>query len=91
MKPARTLMATEELVPYEGKVSSQDIYIYQRKVGSLFYIIIITRPDVARVVVKLSEFLQNPLSYHHEVVNHAIIYLYETKTYAIEYFVDIDS
>jgi len=84
-KPARTPMATEELVPYEGKASPQEVYAYQRKVGSLLYATTITRPDAARAASKLSEFLQNPSPHHHGVVDRAITYLYGTRTYAIEY------
>lgn len=33
VKPALTPMGIEELVPYEGKTTAQEIYTYQRKVG----------------------------------------------------------
>jgi hypothetical protein len=56
-KPPVTPMVTEELVPNHEKATPQEIYLYQRKVGSLLYATTITRPDVARTANKLSEFL----------------------------------
>ncbi|KAK9388137.1 hypothetical protein V1515DRAFT_635337 [Lipomyces mesembrius] len=52
-------MTAEALVPYQGKESYQEIYAYQRKLGSLLYATTITRPDAAHAAAKLSEFLQN--------------------------------
>jgi hypothetical protein len=91
VKPARTPMTTEELVPYDGKSSPQDIYAYQRKVGSLLYATTITRPDTARAAAKLSEFLQNPSPHHHRAVDRALTYLNGTKTLAIEYSASTNS
>ena len=78
-------MLTEELIPYDGKASLQEILAYQQKVGSLLYAATITRPDVARTASKLSEFLQNPSPRHLGAVDQAIAYLNDTKTLAIEY------
>jgi len=91
VKPARTPMATEELVLYDGKASPQDIYLYQQKVGSLLYATTITRPDRARAAAKLLEFLQNPSPHHQGAVDRAISYLYSMKTLAIEYSASTDS
>jgi hypothetical protein len=54
-KPPATPMATDT-----EQATAQEIYLYQRKVRSLLYATIITRPDVARTANKLSEFLTNP-------------------------------
>ena len=59
----------------KGEASSQQILLYQRKVGSLLYATTITRPEVARTANKLSEFLMNPSSKHHEAADKAISYL----------------
>ncbi len=40
--------------PVRWKGNPQEIYAYQRKVGSLLYATIITRPDAARTANKLS-------------------------------------
>jgi hypothetical protein len=85
VNPSRIPMPTEELQPYNGQASPQEIYAYQWKVGYLIYATAITRPDVARTASKLSEFLQNPSPRHQGVADQAITYLYGTKTLAIEY------
>ena len=43
MSSRLALIATQELIAYDGKASSQDIYAYQHKVGSLLYATTITR------------------------------------------------
>ena len=50
-------MGVEQLVPYNGKASPQEIYMYQRKVGFFLYAATITRADAAFTAAKLSEFL----------------------------------
>jgi len=59
-KPPATPLVLDELVPSDKQASPQDIYLYQRKVGSLIYATTITRGDAARAANKLSEFLTNP-------------------------------
>jgi hypothetical protein len=78
-------MATDELRPYDGTASKQEISVYQRRVGSLLYATTISRPDAARAANKLSEFLQNPGPVHLEAVNRAIAFLYSTRFRAIQY------
>src|SRR5438034_11070393 len=63
-QPAHTPLPSEELTPGTEKASPQDIYTYQRKVGSSLYAATMTRPDIARAAGKLSEFLQNPSAQH---------------------------
>jgi Reverse transcriptase (RNA-dependent DNA polymerase) len=58
-RPAFTPISTDTMVPYDRQAMPQDIHAYQRKVGSSLYTAIITRPDIARTVSKLYEFLQN--------------------------------
>ena len=80
-----TPMVTEELAPYDGKATKTQIYKYQRKVGSLLYAMMITRPDVACIVNKLTESLLNPGPQHQEAVVQALAYMYSTRYYAIEF------
>lgn len=80
-----TPMTVENLENYSGKATSQEIYAYQRRVGSLLYATTITRPDATRTANKLSEFLQNLGPSHMEAVNRAIAYLYNTRFLALEY------
>jgi hypothetical protein len=89
-KPPTTPLAVEELIPNDNQATPQEIYLYQRKVGSLLYATTITRPDAARAVNKLSEFLMNPSARHQEAVDRAILYLYGTSNLAIEYSASSD-
>ena len=85
MRPAYTPLLTEELTPGIEKPTPQNIYAYQYKVGSILYAATMTRPDVACMAGKLSEFLRNPSLQHQEIANRAITYLYSTCYYIIEY------
>ena len=83
-------MNVEDFTPYSGNTSPQQTHLYQKKVGSILYAAIITRPDVAKTASKLSEFLQNPSPRHHAAADQAISYLYGTKGLAIEFSADTD-
>jgi hypothetical protein len=56
-------------------------------VGSLNFIITITRADAAKASFILAEFMQNPSLKHMDAADHALLYLYGTKSLAIEYSV----
>jgi hypothetical protein len=47
-KPVHSPMSTEELLPHNAVASAQEIYSYQRKLGSILYAATISRPDIAR-------------------------------------------
>ncbi len=87
-----TPAAVEELGKFANdcKPSEEAISAYQQRVGSLQYAAIITRPDASRIASKLAEFLHNPAPQHQDAVNRAIAYLYDTKTYAIEFSASAD-
>jgi hypothetical protein len=85
MRSVSTPMSTDELLPSPEEASKQDIYVYQRMIGSLLYATCITRPDAARALSKLSEFLRNPSPLHDAAARRVIAYLYQTRTLAIEY------
>ena len=55
--PVRTPLTTEELVPYDDIATPEQIHYYQHTVGTLNYPATITRPDIAKSLSKLSEFL----------------------------------
>jgi Reverse transcriptase (RNA-dependent DNA polymerase) len=63
-KPPATPLAIEELTPNTEQATAQEIYLYQRKLGSLLYATTITRPDAAKEVLwwkRLFEAIQfNP-------------------------------
>ena len=62
-------MNMEELQPYKEKASLEAIHLYQWKVGFILYAAIITRPDTAKIALKLSEFMQNSSPRHHAAVD----------------------
>ena len=59
--------------------------MYQQKVGSINYIAINTRPDIARTASKLSQFLQNPSPQQYKAADHLLWYLLGTKIRAIQF------
>jgi hypothetical protein len=81
----RTLLPSIELVPYDGTATAQQTYGYQQRVGSLNYSAVITRPDILKAVLKLSEFLQNPSPMHIAAADQTLEYLVGTKYLAIEF------
>ena len=68
-----------------GHATAREIHRYQQQVGKLNYPAVITRPDIAFGVSKLSEFLQNPSKDHVEAANHMMKYLIGSKFRGIEY------
>ena len=82
---ASTPLSKAELWPSHETASSQVIYQYQWRIGSLLYPAVITRPDIAVAGSKLSEFLTNPSSQHFGESERCMTYLRDTKTLAIEY------
>lgn len=78
-------MILKTLVSFNQQASPQEIYAYQRKVGSLLYAGIMTRPDVAYAAGRLSEFLQNPSPKHIAAIDRAIAYLCHTRYKALEF------
>ena len=81
--PSTPLSSTSRLSPYEGLSESSNTKIYQRLVGSLAYIAVMTRPDVAHAHSVLARFLSNPGPMHLSEVKHVWQYLYGTMYLAI--------
>ena len=78
-------LPVEDIEKYEGKASPQDVLQYQEKVGSINFPAVITRPDLAHAVSKLSEHLMNPSPRQIELVNGVIGYLVETRSLCIRF------
>ena len=72
-QPDETPMSREELIPYEDRASYSEINLYQRKIGSLLYAAVTTRPDIAFATSRLGRFLINPGP------KHQIVYCYTLK------------
>ncbi len=69
----------DDIKSYEKNVNSKRVHTYRQKVESVYYSVIITRSDIAKIAFKLSKHLINFELDHLTTVNHCIKYLYETK------------
>ncbi|KAI1507095.1 polyprotein [Pyrenophora tritici-repentis] len=74
-----TPMATSELMPREGLATPSEINRYQRKIGSLLYAAVNTRPDIAFATSRLARFLANPSQEHQQAADRVLLYLSDTK------------
>lgn len=68
-----------------GRATAKEVYQYQKRVGKLNYAAVITRPDIAHGVSKLSEYLQNPSKHHIKAAEHMLRYLIGTRYKGIEF------
>jgi hypothetical protein len=80
-----TPMSELELPPADTRIDAASALRYQRKMGSLLYAAITTRPDVAFAVSRLARSNHNPTPTHHEAVDRVIKFLYGSKHMAICY------
>jgi hypothetical protein len=83
--PPKTPLPSEELIPYNGEATPEQIHGYQQRVGSANFPSTISRPDVAKATSKLSEFLRNPSPKHIAAADRLLQYLVDTKYFAIEF------
>ena len=79
-----TPMAAAELKPREGLAALSEINKYQRKVGSLMFAAVTTRPDIAFATSRLARFLMNPGQEHQDAADRVLLYLYTTRSRALE-------
>ncbi|KAL2137689.1 hypothetical protein VTI28DRAFT_8559 [Corynascus sepedonium] len=80
-----TPMGKDELKPYDGIATKLEITMYQRKVGSILYIAVMTRPDIAFATSRLARFLTNPGPKHHVAVDRVILYLKGTSHLGLQF------
>lgn len=80
-----TPMVCADLARYEGIVDKRSRFAYQRKIGSIQYAAIITRPDIAFACSKLARFNQNPGPVHHDAADRVLHYLKNTRSWAIQF------
>ena len=81
MEPAELLPLTDQ----EKQPTEASRTLYQRKIGSLLYAGIATRPDIAFAVSRLSRFNQQPGKQHHEAADRVFHYLARTQDHCIWY------
>ena len=77
--------ADVHLVKYPGQASPSDIKHYQSLIGSLLYIQIGTRPDIAFAVSRLAQYAANPSPQHLKLAQYVLSYLAGTKDMCIKY------
>jgi hypothetical protein len=51
---------SKEFVKNPGQAAKGQIKIYQEKIGSVLYMVVMTRPDIARALLVLLKFMTNP-------------------------------
>lgn len=78
-----TPMTTKELLPSSNHAEYTKIYNYQRKVGSVMYAAVITRPYIAFAVSRLARFNSNPDDEQQRAVDQVIEYLLGTQYFAL--------
>jgi hypothetical protein len=81
--PSTPLSSTSRLIPYDGISERSNIKTYQRLVGCLVYIEVMTCPDIPHTHSVLARFLTNPRPIHLSEVKHVWQYLYGSMYLAI--------
>jgi len=83
------LSSTENLVPNEEPIENVVPEVrrrYQSIVGSLMYLMLGTRPDLAYSVGKLARFSSNPSSHHIHALDRVLVYLRNTRTQHLDWY-----
>ena len=80
----QTPMSSIELMPREDSAQAYEITRYQKKIGSILYAAVITRPDIAFAASRLSRFLTNPGPIHQEAADRVLLYLQRTQGLALQ-------
>ena len=73
------LQFSEQALPFE------DNSLYREVIGNLIYLMTSTRPDIAFVVTKLSQFLVNPTVEHYACAKRVLRYLKGTADQALTF------
>lgn len=68
-----------------GTASPKDVTYYQSIIGSLLYLALGTRPDIAFAVIKLAQQSANPTKEHIDKALRVLRYLQGTLDFVIEY------
>src|SRR5271168_5110705 len=74
-----------KIEPNKEQANKETISLFQGIIGSLLYITLRTRPDIAFSVIKLVRFATNPSNYHMTLIKRVLQYLKATKNYGIIY------
>jgi hypothetical protein len=89
MKVKSTLIDSYiKLEPNKEQASKEQIKLYQMLIGSLLYIMLGTRVDIAFMVIKLARYASNLSNIHFITLKRVYKYLKGTKDYSITYYKD---
>ena len=80
-----TPMTEAELLPSTTNAPKSEVVQYQRKTGSILFAAVVTRPDIAFAISRLSRHNTNPNESHHNAADRVLRYLYNTRGYCIQY------
>ena len=69
----------------------EDDFPFREAIGSLLYLSVVSRPDIAFAVNKLSQFLDRPQKKHWIMVKRVLRYIKETSDFGILYKGDHDT
>ena len=73
------------LIPFDGVATSAEVKKYQSKIGSLLYLAVHTRPDLAFACSAFSRYLSNPSKQYLLGVNRIFHYINSTTNLGIMY------
>jgi hypothetical protein len=88
LKPRRTPLPEGIHLEKEAsdfKTEASQRTFYQQIIGSLIYLMIGTRPDIAWSTSRLSQYMQEPTDEHVEAAKQVFRYLRQTTDYKIQY------
>jgi hypothetical protein len=74
-----------KIVPNTKITTKEDTKLFQGIIGSLLYIVLGTRPDIAYSTIKLARFASNPSKDHFIAIKKILRYLKGTIDYSITY------
>ena len=74
-----TPIRIKHLIANKDIADQATTYLYQRKIGSVLYLAIISRSNIALTAIKLSSFLSNPSLDYITAANRCIQYLYSIR------------
>lgn len=82
-KPLFTPLSTATKLTKEGEMLDTSTYGYSQLVGSLMYLSVCTRPDIAQAVGALARHMANPTVAHWQAAKGLLRYISGTATYGI--------
>jgi hypothetical protein len=82
---AQTPMRSIELLPRDDIALASEVTRYQKKIGSILYAAVITRPDVAFAASRLARFLTNPSPIHQAAADRVLLYLLNTRGLGLQF------